>query len=66
MALPAKLRREAGIHPKDNLIAEITPDGILLRPAVTLPIEIYSAARVKEFDKAEAELATWLKKGKRT
>jgi len=42
------------------LIAETTPEGLLLRPAVTLPIELYSAAREREFDAAEAELAAVL------
>jgi len=42
---------------QDSLIAETTPEGILLRPAVTLPVEIYSAKRVAEFDDSEAELA---------
>lgn len=57
IAIPARLRKAAGIRPKDNLIAEITPDGILLRPAVTLPIELYTPARIAEFDAAESELA---------
>lgn len=30
---------------------------MLLRPAVTLPVELYSPAREREFDAAEAELA---------
>jgi hypothetical protein len=30
--------------------------GLLLRPEVTLPVEIYSDDRVAEFDEAEAEL----------
>jgi hypothetical protein len=33
---------------------------LLLRPAVTLPIEIYTPARQREFDEVEAELAEWL------
>ncbi len=37
-----------------------TPEGLLLRPGITLPIEIYSAGREAEFDAAEAELATLL------
>ena len=57
IAIPAKLRKAAGIRPQDNLIAETTPEGILLRPAMTLPIELYSSERVAEFDAAEAELA---------
>lgn len=57
ISLPAEIRRAAGIRPLDNLIAETTPDGILLRPAVTLPVEFYTVSRVAEFDSAEAELA---------
>ena len=57
IAIPAKLRKAAGIRPQDNLIAETTTEGILLRPAMTLPIELYTSERVAEFDTAEAELA---------
>ena len=28
----------------------------LLRPAITLPVEIYTDQRIREFDEAEAEL----------
>lgn len=56
ISLPAKLRRAAGIEPDDQLIAETTPEGILLRPAVTLAIEIYSEERIREFDAEEAKL----------
>lgn len=56
VTLPAKVRREMGLKADDQLIAETTPEGLLLRPAVTLPIEIYSKKRIREFDEAEAEL----------
>jgi AbrB family looped-hinge helix DNA binding protein len=57
ITLPSKLRKSMGLKADDQLIAETTPEGLLLRPAVTLPVEIYSADRVREFDAAEAELA---------
>jgi hypothetical protein len=38
----------------------------LLRPAVTLPIEIYSEKRIREFDEAEAELDKILRRKKKT
>ena len=60
VTLPAKLRQAMGLKPDDQLIAETTPQGLLLRPAVTLPLEIYTAERVQEFDAAEAELAAVL------
>lgn len=62
IALPAKMREAAGFRPLDNLLAETTPEGILLRPAVTVPIEIYSDERIAEFDEAEAKLAAWFEK----
>jgi bifunctional DNA-binding transcriptional regulator/antitoxin component of YhaV-PrlF toxin-antitoxin module len=60
IAIPAAMRKAAGIRPQDSLIAETTPEGILLRPALTLPMEIYTPARVAEFDEGEAALAAVL------
>ena len=62
VTLPAKLRRALGLKAEDQLIAETTPEGLLLRPAVTLPVEIYSEKRIREFDEAEAELAKVLQR----
>ena len=57
ITLPARLRAALGLKADDQLIAETTPDGLLLRPAVTLPLELYTDERIREFDEAEAELA---------
>jgi len=57
VTLPVKLRRAMGLKPNDDLIAETTPDGLMLRPAVTLPIELYTPERESEFDREEAALA---------
>jgi AbrB family looped-hinge helix DNA binding protein len=57
ITLPAALRRSLGLKADDQLIAETTPEGLLLRPAVTLPVEIYTPERVREFDAAESDLA---------
>lgn len=62
ITLPARLRQAMGLKADDQLIAETTPQGLLLRPAVTLPLEIYTPQRVQEFDEAEAELAAVLPK----
>ena len=62
VTLPAKLRQAMGLKADDQLIAETTPQGLLLRPAVTLPLELYSPERVQEFDQAEADLAAVLPK----
>jgi len=60
ITLPARVRRALGLRADDQLIAEVTPDGLLLRPAVTLPVEIYTPQREREFDEAEADLASVL------
>jgi len=60
VTLPAKLRRALGLKADDQLIAETTAEGLLLRPAVTLPLEVYTPEREREFDEAEADLAALL------
>jgi antitoxin PrlF len=65
VTLPAKLREAMGLKADDQLIAETTPEGLLLRPAVTLPLELYTPERLREFDESEAELAAVLKRRKR-
>ncbi|HMG58105.1 MAG TPA: AbrB/MazE/SpoVT family DNA-binding domain-containing protein [Burkholderiales bacterium] len=66
VTLPAKLRAALGLKPDDHLIAETTPEGLLLRPAVTLPVEVYSDKRIAEFDEAEADLQKVLTRRKKT
>ena len=66
VTLPAKLRAALGLKPDDHLIAETTPEGLLLRPAVTLPGEVYSDKRIAEFDEAEADLQKVLTRRKKT
>lgn len=65
ITLPAKLRQALGLKADDILIAETTPEGLLLRPSVTLPVEIYGDARVREFDEGEAELKKVLERKKK-
>ena len=65
IALPAKLRQALGIRAGDSIIAEATPEGLLLRPAVMLPVELYNESRIKQFDQAEAQLAKVLQHKKR-
>ena len=62
VTLPAKLRRALGLRAEGRLIAETTPAGLLLRPALALPVETYSEERIQQFDAAESELAKVLKR----
>lgn len=56
VTIPAALRRAFGLEAGEELIAEDTPEGILLRPAVSVPIELYSEERIAEFASDEAEI----------
>ena len=49
LVIPARLRRIFGIEEGSELIAEETPEGILLRPAVTVALELYGPERKAEF-----------------
>lgn len=47
--IPANLRKRYGLEEGSEVIAEETPEGILIRPALTVPIELYTAERKAEF-----------------
>ncbi len=49
LILPAELRERFGIDEGSTVLAEATAEGILLRPAVVLPLEIYTPERRAEF-----------------
>lgn len=49
VVVPAALRRKYRLREGSLVLAEEKPDGILLRPAVALPVEIYSPERRAEF-----------------
>ncbi len=49
IVLPAKLRRRLGIEEGSLVVAEEREDGILIRPATVLPVEIYTPERRAEF-----------------
>ena len=49
IVVPAKLRRRFGIEEGTVVIAEEREDGILIRPAVVVPIERYTPERKAEF-----------------
>jgi AbrB family looped-hinge helix DNA binding protein len=54
IVVPAKLRRRFGIEEGSMIVAEETDDGILIRPAVVVPVERYSPERKAEFLLANA------------
>jgi AbrB family looped-hinge helix DNA binding protein len=49
IVVPANLRRRFGLEEGSIVVAEETSDGILIRPAVVVPIERYTPERKAEF-----------------
>lgn len=60
ITLPAKVRKRFGLVQNDKLIVEETDQGLLLRPAVSMPVEMYSEERISEFQQDEAAIGEML------
>jgi antitoxin PrlF len=55
LTLPKEMLRRLGVERKAQVVAEETDEGILLRPGVTFPVEMYSEERLVEFQKHNEE-----------
>ena len=49
LVIPAKMRRRLGLDEGDLVLIEETGDGLVIRPAVAMPIEVYSKEQKAEF-----------------
>ena len=49
VVIPAALRRRYGLEENTPVVLEDRPDGVLIRPAVVLPVETYTPERRAEF-----------------
>lgn len=63
--VPARLRRRFGIEEGAMVIAEEQEDGILIRPAVVVPVERYTPERKAEFLLSTATTSTDYKEARR-
>ena len=55
LTLPKEMRRRLGVSRRAQVVAEETDEGILLRPGVTFPVELYSDERLAEFRRNNEE-----------
>jgi AbrB family looped-hinge helix DNA binding protein len=55
--VPARLRKQFGIEEGSIVTAEARDDGILIRPAVIVPVERYTPERKAEFMLSNATTA---------
>src|SRR5271170_2044016 len=58
VVIPAALRRRYGIEEGTFVVAEPRDGGILIRPAVILPVEVYTPERKAQFILSNAVDAT--------
>lgn len=63
--VPARLRKRFGIEEGSIVIAEEKEEGILIRPAVVVPVERYSPERKAEFLLANATTVADYRKARR-
>ena len=49
VVIPARLRKRFGIEEGSSVLLEEGPEGVVIRPAVTVPLEIYTPERKAEF-----------------
>ena len=49
IVIPAPLRKRYGLEVGGEVLVEETAEGLLLRPAITLPVEMYSKERRAQF-----------------
>jgi AbrB family looped-hinge helix DNA binding protein len=65
ITIPAVLRQSLGLKANDELILEDTGGAILMRPAISVPLEVYTEARIREFARDERAVGAHLPKRKR-
>jgi len=49
VVIPARLRKKFGIEEGSSVLVEEAQEGVVIRPAVTVPVEIYTPERRAEF-----------------
>jgi AbrB family looped-hinge helix DNA binding protein len=62
ITIPAAIRQAFGLKANDELIIEETEQGILLRPALSIPLQVYSEKRITEFARDEKTIGKHLPK----
>jgi len=65
LTIPARLRRALALEPGGCLIAELTPEGVLLRPAITFPRDRCGVREFRSSIDAEDELERFLRRRRR-
>ncbi len=65
LTLPKDMRRRLGVKGGGQVVIEERPEGLLLRPGVTFPVEIYTDERLAEFRRNNEEVLAGYRLSKR-
>ncbi len=65
LTLPKDMRRRLGVRDGGQVVIEERPEGVLLRPGVTFPLEIYTDERLAEFRRNNEEALAGYRLSKR-
>lgn len=65
LVIPRAMRGALGLDPGGSLIAQLTPEGVLLRPAITFPMSEAKVRQVRAAGFAEDPLDRFLRKRRR-
>jgi AbrB family looped-hinge helix DNA binding protein len=49
VVIPAKLRKKFGIEEGSSVLVAESPEGVIIRPAVTVPVEVWTPERKAAF-----------------
>ena len=49
VVIPARLRKKFGMEDGSSVLVDESPEGVVIRPAVTVPVEVYTLERKAEF-----------------
>lgn len=62
ITIPAAMRQALGLKANDEVLIEETEQGLLIRPALSVPLEIYTEKRIAEFASDDTEIGKRLGK----
>ena len=56
ITIPKKIREQSGIIEESQVVFEVTPQGVLMRPGRIRPVRIYTDEEIAMFDEEESKL----------
>lgn len=65
ITIPVAMRQALGLKANDEVLIEQTEQGLLIRPVLSVPLEIYTEKRIAEFESDDEAVGKLLPKKRR-